>query len=99
MCIRSNEQEEAIGALEAVARFLPRVREDPFEWRWVIISLRTALQGFMVVAIRDTAGMFPLPQLVPQDTNDEPASELLKRIAAERDGRGGPISRRSRAAS
>jgi hypothetical protein len=58
--IQTNEQEEAVGALEAFARFLPRVREDPFDWRWVILSLHTALQGFMVVAIRDTAGMFPL---------------------------------------
>jgi hypothetical protein len=60
--IRINEQEEAVGALEAFARFLSRVRGDPFDWRWVILSLHTALQGLMVVAIRDTAGMFPLPK-------------------------------------
>ena len=37
-------------------------------------------------------------QLVPQDTNDEPASELLKRIAAERAGKAtvkSPATRRS----
>src|SRR5438093_1055479 len=60
MWIRTDEHEEAIGALEAFCRFVARVREDPFEWRWAILSLHTALQGFMVVAIRDSAGMFPL---------------------------------------
>jgi restriction endonuclease S subunit len=38
-------------------------------------------------------------QLVPQNPNDEPASELLKRIAAEREARRAPVSRRRRAAS
>lgn len=60
MWIRTNEHEEAIGALEAFTRFVARVRQDLFEWRWAILSLHTALQGFMVVALRDTAGMLPL---------------------------------------
>jgi type I restriction enzyme S subunit len=38
-------------------------------------------------------------QLVPQDPNDKPASELLKRIAAERERRRAPISRRRPTAS
>lgn len=37
-------------------------------------------------------------QLVPQDTNDEPASELLKRIAAERQARGAAPPPRARGA-
>ena len=32
--------------------------------------------------------------IVPYDPNDEPASELLKRIAAEREARWAPVSRR-----
>jgi len=59
--IRTNEQEEAVAALEAFTRFLPGVKTDPFEWRWAILSLHIALQGFMVVAIRDSAGLSPLP--------------------------------------
>jgi len=58
--IHIDEHDEAVGALEAFERFASRVRQDSFEWRWAILSLHTALQGFMVVAIRDTAGMFPL---------------------------------------
>jgi hypothetical protein len=61
MWIRTNEQEEAVAALGAFARFLPLAKADLFEWRWAILSLHTALQGFMVVAIRDSAGLSPLP--------------------------------------
>ena len=61
MWIRTNEQEEAIAALEAFARFLPLAKVNPLEWRWPILSLHTALQGFMVIAIRDSAGLSPLP--------------------------------------
>jgi type I restriction enzyme S subunit len=38
-------------------------------------------------------------RLVPQDPNDEPTSELLKRIATEREQREAPVSRRRRATS
>jgi hypothetical protein len=61
MWIRTDEQEEAVAALEAFTRFLPFIRGDRFAWRWVILSLHIALQGFMVVAIRDSAGLSPIP--------------------------------------
>jgi hypothetical protein len=51
MWIRTNEHEEAMGALEAFGGFLARVRQDSFEWRWAILSLHTALQGFMEGAV------------------------------------------------
>jgi type I restriction enzyme S subunit len=57
-------------------------------------KLKTA-PGLRQVILRDAF----TGQLVPQDPNDEPASELLKRIAAKREGRAAPISRRRRAAS
>lgn len=51
-------------ALEAFGRFVAGVPGDAFEWRWAILRLHIALQGFMVVAIRDTAGMLPLAKKV-----------------------------------
>ncbi len=60
--IRTDEAEEAIAALEMVGRFAADASRDPFAWRWVILALHNSLQGFMVIAIRDTAGLFPLPE-------------------------------------
>ena len=58
--LRTDEAEEAVGALESVARFLHDTEKDPFAWRWVLIGLHIAAQGFMVVALRDSAGLIPL---------------------------------------
>ena len=45
---------EAVGALEATARFLEAVRTDPAMWKWAIIAMHNAVQGFMVLALRGT---------------------------------------------
>lgn len=59
--LRTNEAEEAVAALEFVSRHIPLVRGDLAEWRWIIISLHIAVQGFMAVALRDSAGLTVLP--------------------------------------
>lgn len=56
----TNEAEETVAALEMTARALQDVPTDVYSWRWVIISLHIAAQGFMVIALRDSAGLIPL---------------------------------------
>jgi len=68
--LRTDEAEEAVGALEAAARFIGELQTDLFAWRWAILSLHIAAQGFMVVALRDSAGLLPL--------RDEVAAEWLE---------------------
>jgi hypothetical protein len=54
--------EEAVAALENAGRFAAEVQADLSSWRWTILSAHNALQGFMVVAIRDSAGINVLPK-------------------------------------
>src|SRR5437867_6965113 len=58
--IETDEKEEAVDTLEAVSRFITDTMSDPLAWRWVILSLHIATQGFMVVALSDSAGLTPL---------------------------------------
>lgn len=60
--IRTDEAEEAVGTLEYVAGFVTEAGRAPLVWRWVIISLHIAMQGFMVIALRDSAGLIPLKE-------------------------------------
>lgn len=72
--LRTDEAEEAIAALESFVGFLRDTEEDVLNWRWAIISLHIATQGFMVVALRDSAGLTPL--------RDDVASEWLRAYRA-----------------
>jgi hypothetical protein len=49
---RTNEFEEAILSLEKVAESSKLILEDPSQWRWVVVALHNAVQGFMVLALR-----------------------------------------------
>lgn len=80
--LRTNEAEEAVAALEVAARFLSETAQDPAAWRWAILGLHIAVQGFMVIALRDSAGLLPL--------RDEVAEQWLK---AYRQGKDWPAER------
>jgi hypothetical protein len=49
--ISTDTEHEAIGSLEALADFLEDVETDPDHWKWAIIALHNAVQGFMVLAL------------------------------------------------
>ena len=49
---RTNEFEEAILSLEKVAESSELITNDLSNWRWLVISLHNALQGFMVLTLR-----------------------------------------------
>lgn len=48
----TDEYEEAISALEMVTESLEKARVDAYRWKWVLIALHSAVQGFMVLALR-----------------------------------------------
>ncbi len=56
---------ETISALEATADELERARSDPYRWKWVTLTLHSAVQGMMVLALEDGNG---LNVLRPADT-------------------------------
>lgn len=48
---------EAIAALEAVADELERAQGDPYRWKWVILTLHSAVQGMMALALKGSNGL------------------------------------------
>ena len=50
--IITDEFEETVSALEATAHEFERVQADPYRWKWVILTLHSALQGMMVLALQ-----------------------------------------------
>lgn len=49
----TDETEEAISALEMLAEIIPSINFDNYRWKWAIIAIHNALQGFMVLALRE----------------------------------------------
>ena len=50
--LRTNIDIEAVLSLEMLAEQIPKVLIDEYRWKWVILFLHTALQNFMVLALR-----------------------------------------------
>jgi len=51
---RTDEFEEATLSLEKVAETSAQIADDLSRWRWLVISLHNAVQGYMVLALRGT---------------------------------------------
>ena len=52
MYLRTDEENEAIESLAMARTMVTKVSEHPSYWRWVIIALHNATQGFMVLSLR-----------------------------------------------
>jgi len=49
--------EEAVAAVEMTAEMAKRLPQDKYAWKWVVLSLHDALQGFMVLALSQGNGL------------------------------------------
>ncbi len=48
---------ETVSALEAAADELERAQGDPYRWKWVILTLHSAVQGMMALALKGSNGL------------------------------------------
>lgn len=58
--LRTSEQEEAVRSLEFAARQAKEIANDLYSWKWVLISLHNAAQGFMVLALWNGNGLLSM---------------------------------------
>jgi hypothetical protein len=58
--LRTDEMEEAVSGLEAASEWSAHIAERADYWKWVILALHNATQGFMVLALRGSDGLRPL---------------------------------------
>ena len=55
--LETDELNEAVRDLEQVGRFLEMISSEIYYWKWVILALHSSLQGFMVAALKGSAGL------------------------------------------
>ena len=60
--LETDEHEEAVSALEHARISLETVPSDVYSWKWVVVALHNALQGFMVLATRGSNGLLCLQE-------------------------------------
>lgn len=59
--LRTDEREESVSALAMMRDSTAKVVEDVYQWKWVIIAAHNALQGFMVLALRNGNNLTVMP--------------------------------------
>ena len=60
--LKYDERLDAVASLEILAELLPRTLSIPHLWKWVLLSLHNALQGFMVLALQGTNALAVLTE-------------------------------------
>ena len=53
----TDEFNESVSAMELLAELSFEVSNDSYNWKWIIMFLHLALQNFMILALRDSAGL------------------------------------------
>lgn len=59
--LRTNEHEEAVRSLEWAELQARSIASDGYYWKWVLIALHNAAQGFMVLALWNGNGLLAMP--------------------------------------
>lgn len=58
--LRTDEREEAVRSLEWAEAQSRSIAEDPYQWKWVLVALHNAVQGFMVLSLWNGNGLLAL---------------------------------------
>jgi hypothetical protein len=58
--LRTTEHEEAVRSLEWAELQARGLSTDPYLWKWVVVALHNATQGFMVLALWNGNGLLTL---------------------------------------
>ena len=58
--LRTNHWIDAVASLEAAQEFCARVSLDEHQWKWVLIAVHSAVQGFMALSLEHGNGLLVL---------------------------------------
>jgi hypothetical protein len=53
--VRFNEYKDVLASTDLLAIVAPKLREQPSNWKWMIIAAQSGMQGALVCAIKDTS--------------------------------------------
>jgi hypothetical protein len=59
--LRTDEIDESVSALRMMRDTTSKVANDVYQWKWIIIASHNALQGFMVLALRNGNNLTIMP--------------------------------------
>jgi hypothetical protein len=65
--LRTDDEEEAVNALEKFYQFILEANSDIYQWKWAIIALHNSIQAFMVKALKGSASFNVLRENDKQD--------------------------------